>query len=157
MYTISGCVHCLRARRLLRGLGIAFEERALDDVLELRALLLERTGGWTVPQIVIGDEPIGGARELARLQCRGILAARVGGEPFPVCVVRRRLSVRGMLVAVATRRGGELRRAAWRDLVELRDRDGRTVERAAVPESSAPVPRSEQKTTQTPTKDSSHA
>lgn len=78
---------------------------------------------------MIGDEPIGGARELARLQRRGILAARVGGEAFPVCVARRRLSVRGMLVALATGRGGDLRRAAWRDVVELRDRDGRVVER----------------------------
>ncbi len=131
MYTIGGCVHCARARGLLQRLEIAFEERRLDDVTEFRGLLAERTGGWTVPQVVIRGEPIGGASDLARLKRRGVLLARVEGDMFPVAVCRRRLAFGRLLVALVTA-PRSARRAAWRQIVELRDRDGRVVERHAV-------------------------
>jgi len=49
----------------------------VDGVTDFRGLLAERTGGRTVPQIVIRGEPVGGARDLARLQRRGVVRARV--------------------------------------------------------------------------------
>lgn len=131
MYTLAGCVHCARARALLQRHQIAFEERRLDGVPEFRGLLAERTGGWTVPQVVIRGEPIGGASDLARLKRRGVLLARVGDDSFPVAVVRRRLAVGPMLVALVTR-PRDVRRAAWRHTLQLRDRDGRVVERRAL-------------------------
>ncbi len=44
--------------------GIAFEEINLAKDPEGRAALLERTGMLSFPQIVIGDEVLGGFREL---------------------------------------------------------------------------------------------
>lgn len=131
MYTIGGCVHCARARRLLQRLEIEFEERRLDGVTDFRELLVERTGGWTVPQVVIRGEPIGGASDLARLKRREVLLARVHDDAFPVAVVRRRPAPGRMLVALVTR-PRSARRAAWHRILELRDRDGRVVERHAL-------------------------
>jgi glutaredoxin 3 len=133
MYTIGGCVHCARARALLQRLDISFEERRLDGVAEFRALLAERTGGWTVPQLVIAGEPIGGASDLARLKRRGVLPARVRGDAFPVAVLRRRPTPGRLLTAPRS-----ARRAAWRQIVEWRDRDGRVVERCALPDTDRP-------------------
>ena len=42
-----------------------------------RQRLLDLTGGWTVPQIVIDGEPIGGYTELWRLDQTGALDARL--------------------------------------------------------------------------------
>lgn len=136
MYTLRGCGHCTTARRLLQRLDIPFEERRLDGVTDFRGLLAERTGGWTVPQIVIRGEPVGGASDLAKLQRRGVLLARVNGDAFPVAVVRRRPTPRRMLVALLTR-PASAGRAAWREIIELRDTNGRAVERRASSPSDA--------------------
>ncbi len=128
MYTLAGCVHCRSARRLLAGLDIPYDEHRLDGVAGFRALLTERTGGWTVPQVVIRGAPIGGASDLARLQRRGVLLARVRGDTFPIDVQRRRLAPGRLLAAIVTR-PRSARRAAWRHIRELRDADGRVVER----------------------------
>lgn len=127
MYTIAGCMHCTRARALLQRLEIPFEERRLDDAPEFRGVLAERTGGWTVPQIVIRGEPIGGASDLARLKRRGVLLARVEGDTFPVAVLRRRPAFGRLLVALVSA-PRSARRAAWRQVVQWRDRDGCIVE-----------------------------
>jgi len=131
IYTLGGCVHCARARRLLASLDIPFDQRRLDGVADFRALLAERTGGWTVPQVVIRGEPVGGASDLARLQRRGVLLARVHGDTFPIEVERRRLALGRMLAALVTGPRGA-RRVAWRHSRELRDADGRDVERRAL-------------------------
>lgn len=132
LYTLAGCIHCVSARRLLRALDIPFEERAGDGVPGFRALLAERTGRRTVPQVLIRDEPIGGASDLARLERRGVLMARVSGQPFPVARVRRRLSAPRLVAAAATAPFGG-RCSPWRHVLELRDRDGRLVEREVLP------------------------
>ena len=49
------------------------QRRALARYPGFRARLNELTGGWTVPQIVIGDRPIGGYTELWRLDREGLL------------------------------------------------------------------------------------
>jgi glutaredoxin 3 len=73
MYTTSWCGYCVRAKALLESKGIEYEEVQLDGDREFRARLLELTGGWTVPQIVIGGRPIGGYAELRRLDRDGRL------------------------------------------------------------------------------------
>ena len=128
IYTLAGCVHCRRARRLLARLDIAYEERRLDGGAGFRALLAERTGGYTVPQVVIRGVPIGGASELARLQRRGVLPARVRGDTFPIELRRRRLTP-GRLLAAIVSRPRSAREAVWRHSHELRDADGRVVVR----------------------------
>ena len=71
MYTTGWCGHCFRAKTLLDRRGVSYEEIPLDDVVDFRERLLERTGGWTVPQIVIDGDPIGGYVELWELDRAG--------------------------------------------------------------------------------------
>jgi glutaredoxin 3 len=73
MYTTRWCGYCVRAKALLRSRGLEFEEVSLDDDPAFREKLYELTGGWTVPQITIGDEVIGGYVELWRLDRSGHL------------------------------------------------------------------------------------
>ena len=73
VYTTRWCGYCVRAKALLNSRGIAFEEVQLDDEPQFRRMLFDLTGGWTVPQIVIGDEPIGGYTELWKLDRVGRL------------------------------------------------------------------------------------
>jgi glutaredoxin 3 len=73
MYTTRWCGYCIRAKALLRSRGIEFEEVSLDNDPAFREKLYELTGGWTVPQITIGDEVIGGYTELWRLDRSGHL------------------------------------------------------------------------------------
>ena len=75
MYTTSWCGYCVRAKMLLDSLGLSYEEINLDDDPQFRQRLLDLTGGWTVPQIVIDGKPIGGYVELWRLEREGKLAA----------------------------------------------------------------------------------
>jgi glutaredoxin 3 len=71
MYTTRWCGYCVRAKALLDAHGVAYEEIDLGDDPAFRATLNELTGGWTVPQILIGDRPIGGYTELWRLERDG--------------------------------------------------------------------------------------
>jgi glutaredoxin 3 len=76
IYTTRWCGYCVRAKALLDGKGIAYEEITLDDDPAFRRNLQELTGGWTVPQILIDGTPIGGYTELWRLDKSGQLDAR---------------------------------------------------------------------------------
>ena len=75
MYTTRWCGYCVRAKALLDGRGIEYEEVSLDDDPAFRRRLHELTGNWTVPQIMIDGEPIGGYAELWRLDRTGGLDA----------------------------------------------------------------------------------
>ena len=67
MYTTRWCGYCVRAKALLEEKGLEFEEISLDDDPAFRQTVFDRTGGRTVPQILIDGEPIGGYVELWRL------------------------------------------------------------------------------------------
>ncbi|MBX3213496.1 MAG: glutaredoxin 3 [Labilithrix sp.] len=73
LYTTLICPYCVRAKLLLKGRGIAFEEIDVSGDPEKRSWLVETTGRRTVPQIFIGDEPIGGFDELRALDRSGEL------------------------------------------------------------------------------------
>jgi glutaredoxin 3 len=77
IYTTRWCGYCVRAKALLEGKGIEYEEVNLDDDPAFRRNLQELTGGWTVPQIVIDGTPIGGYTELWRLDKSGQLDDRL--------------------------------------------------------------------------------
>ena len=48
-----------------------YDEISLDDDPHFRQKVFDRTGGWTVPQILIDGRPIGGYTELWRLEQAG--------------------------------------------------------------------------------------
>ena len=77
MYTTRWCGYCVRAKALLDGKGLPYEEILLDDDPDFRRSLNDLTGGWTVPQILIDGTPIGGYTELWRLDKSGQLDARL--------------------------------------------------------------------------------
>ena len=77
MYTTLWCGYCVRAKALLDGRGLEYEEIRLDDDPTFRQRLFDLTGSWTVPQILIDDRPIGGYAELWRLDREGRLDALV--------------------------------------------------------------------------------
>ena len=73
MYTTRWCGYCVRAKTLLDSKGLEYDEVSLDEDPAFRAKLRDLTGGWTVPQILIDDRPIGGYTELWRLDREGRL------------------------------------------------------------------------------------
>jgi glutaredoxin 3 len=73
MYTTAWCGYCTRAKALLKDRGIPYEEISMDGDLEFRRKLLDLTGGWTVPQILVDGRPIGGFTELWQLDREGRL------------------------------------------------------------------------------------
>lgn len=74
LYTTAWCGYCVRAKTLLEERGLPFEEIRVDTDPHFRARLQELTGGWTVPQVVVDDRPIGGYLELVVLDRSGELA-----------------------------------------------------------------------------------
>jgi glutaredoxin 3 len=72
VYTTPYCPYCHRAKMVLRGKGVAFEEIDVSDYDERRALE-ERTRWPTVPQVFIGEQFIGGCDELEALDACGEL------------------------------------------------------------------------------------
>jgi glutaredoxin 3 len=77
VYSTRWCGYCVRAKALLDGKGVEYEEVMLDDDPAFRQKLFDLTGGWTVPQILIDGAPIGGYTELWRLDRDGRLDERL--------------------------------------------------------------------------------
>ena len=73
MYTTRWCGYCVRAKTLLDSRALEYEEINLDGDPGFRQRLLELTGGWTVPQILVDGKPIGGYTELWQLDRSGEL------------------------------------------------------------------------------------
>jgi glutaredoxin 3 len=73
LYTTENCSRCVSAKTLLGRRGIAYEEINLAKDPDGRAKLEQRTGMFTFPQIVIGDETLGGFEELVAADRAGRL------------------------------------------------------------------------------------
>jgi glutaredoxin 3 len=73
IYTTRWCGFCVRAKTLLESRGLPYDEVQLDDDPAFRQTVHDATGGWTVPQIVVGGRPIGGYTELWELDRAGRL------------------------------------------------------------------------------------
>ncbi len=68
MYSTGVCPYCVRAEMLLKQRGVTeIEKIRIDLNPEQRAIMMERTGRRTVPQIYIGDTHVGGFDDLAAL------------------------------------------------------------------------------------------
>ncbi len=64
VYTTDFCPYCRSAKTLLEKRGISYEEINLARDAQARMKLQEITGMVTFPQIVIGEQPIGGFDQL---------------------------------------------------------------------------------------------
>jgi glutaredoxin 3 len=80
VYTTPSCPYCVRAKRLLKERGLAYEEIDIANDDALRLDVMRRSGRRTVPQIFIDGRSIGGFEELAALDTAGDLVPLVGDE-----------------------------------------------------------------------------
>ncbi|MEE9166188.1 MAG: glutaredoxin domain-containing protein [Candidatus Neomarinimicrobiota bacterium] len=80
IYTTSWCSYCINAKRLLRENGIEFQEIDIEQAGISRKDLEKLTGRMTVPQIVVGDRPVGGYDDLLILAEQGELHEIVKDE-----------------------------------------------------------------------------
>ena len=74
MYSTAVCPYCVAAERLLRSKGVADIDKIRVDLDPAqRAVMMEKTGRRTVPQIYINDTHVGGFDDLAALEHAGKL------------------------------------------------------------------------------------
>lgn len=79
MYTSTACGYCTRAKKLLDKKGVDYDEIRLSLFdPDARMRLVELTGRYTVPQIIIGEQPIGGYDQLKALDDAGQLDELIG-------------------------------------------------------------------------------
>ena len=72
MYSKTTCPYCHRAERLLRQRGVEdLEIIQIDIERERRAEMIDRAGRFTVPQIFIDDQHVGGCDDLVALDRAG--------------------------------------------------------------------------------------
>lgn len=72
VYTSTYCSYCSAAKQLLSSRGYEFEEINMQGNETLMREVMRKSGQRTVPQIFVGEESVGGYREL--------LAASINGE-----------------------------------------------------------------------------
>jgi len=75
VYTTEPCSFCVRVKQLLDARGLEYSEVNLSKDAAGRAALAERTGMLSFPQVVIGDEVVGGFRETVMADQSGRLRA----------------------------------------------------------------------------------
>ena len=74
IYTRSFCPYCWRAKHLLDGKGVEYQEIAVDFGGDTRQQMIQRANGrMTVPQIFIAGHHIGGCDDLVTLEREGRL------------------------------------------------------------------------------------
>ncbi len=78
VYTTDHCGLCVGAKKLLEKRGITYREVNLSRDPDGRARLQGMTGMFTFPQIVIGERPVGGFKELLAADRDGRLSELLG-------------------------------------------------------------------------------
>jgi len=73
IYGTETCPYCSAARMLLKKKGLDYEDILVSRDADKRAEMERLSGGHTVPQIFINDQPIGGFDELYALDTSGEL------------------------------------------------------------------------------------
>ncbi len=81
MYSTRFCPYCVRARALLEGKGVSYTDIGVDGRPELRTQMVERSGRYTVPQIWIGEQHVGGYDDIALLDRQGRLDQLLSAAP----------------------------------------------------------------------------
>ncbi len=81
IYRTGWCPFCQRAEALLNSKSITnLELIDIDERPQERAVMIERAGRTSVPQIFIGDRHVGGCDELMALERAGRLDALLAGS-----------------------------------------------------------------------------
>lgn len=81
IYTTDACGYCVRAKGLLERKGVPFREIYFPrSDMKARMDLVELTGRYTVPQILVDDRPIGGWDDLRALDEAGRLDEMLGAS-----------------------------------------------------------------------------
>lgn len=88
LFALEWCEFCWSVRKLFQRMGIAYRSVDLDSVEyhaddlggKIRAVLAQRTGSPTIPQIYVGGEHIGGCTELFDAVRDGLLQRRLAAR-----------------------------------------------------------------------------
>jgi len=78
IYSAAGCPFCYKAKAFLEERGISYEEVSAPLGTKPWKEMRERTGSGSLPQIVIGDQPVGGYSDLVHLEATGELGQMLG-------------------------------------------------------------------------------
>lgn len=73
LYSSSWCPFCVRAKQLLASKQVSFDEILVDGEPEIRQQMISESGQFTVPQIWIGAQHVGGCDDLFALERAGKL------------------------------------------------------------------------------------
>lgn len=71
VYVTSYCPYCTMAKGHLDRLGVAYQTIDVSHDPETRHWLVATTGMRTVPQIFVGDTPVGGYTDMMALEKKG--------------------------------------------------------------------------------------
>ncbi len=77
VYSKVPCPYCIQVKRLLDARGIAYEEIDITGDTQAIADLSAKTGMFTLPQVFVNDELVGGYDETAAADKSGKLAELV--------------------------------------------------------------------------------
>jgi glutaredoxin 3 len=80
VYTTDPCGYCSQAKALLAKRGLEYDEINLARDTDGRVELAQRTGMMTFPQVIIGEEIVGGFNELLAADRSGRLASLVSAS-----------------------------------------------------------------------------
>lgn len=78
IYSTEGCPFCAKAKSFLAERGIDFEEIEARPGSNAWREMKEKTGSSSLPQILIGDEPVGGYSDLVDIEATGELNQKLG-------------------------------------------------------------------------------
>ncbi|MFC3195370.1 glutaredoxin 3 [Marinicella sediminis] len=73
IYSTLICPYCNAAKNLLKSLNLAYREIRVDQDLDQRQKMMEKSGRTSVPQIFINGHHVGGFDDLNALHRRGQL------------------------------------------------------------------------------------
>ncbi len=80
IYGSETCSYCMAARMLLKRRGLEYDDVLITSNPDRREEMIARSGKQTVPQIIIGEQAIGGFDELYSLEQNGELDRLLGRQ-----------------------------------------------------------------------------
>ncbi len=81
MYTKAWCGYCAAAKNLLKSKRADFEIIDVGSDRDQLEQMIELSGGRTVPQIFINDQPVGGYDDIVALEADGKLDTLLDQAP----------------------------------------------------------------------------
>jgi alkyl hydroperoxide reductase subunit F len=86
IYSRQGCPFCSKAKSFLTERGISYKEIDAPPGTKAWREMKEETGSGWLPQIMVGDESVGGYTDLANLEATGELSQKLGLATGPAPV-----------------------------------------------------------------------